>query len=97
MKKIEFLYLSQEEVIEVGLTMPDTISIVEDVLKEHGLRHFENPDFLNFLESDRNNGTRTRNHRLAVIKSFAKMKKPYPAWFFPLQAVFTHVGGFSST
>lgn len=29
--------------------------------------------FLNFLESDRNNGIRTRNHRLAVIKSFAKM------------------------
>jgi len=29
--------------------------------------------FLNFLESDRNNGARTRNHRLAVIKSFAKM------------------------
>jgi site-specific recombinase XerD len=29
--------------------------------------------FLNFLESDRNNGIRTRNHRLAAIKSFAKM------------------------
>ena len=29
--------------------------------------------FLNFLESDRNNDTRTRNHRLAAIKSFAKM------------------------
>ena len=29
--------------------------------------------FLNFLESDRNNGARTRNHRLAAIKSFAKM------------------------
>ena len=43
MKKIEFLYLSQEAVIEVGLTMPETISIIEDVLKEHGLRHFENP------------------------------------------------------
>ncbi len=43
MKKIEFLYLSQEEVIAVGLTMSKTISIIEDVLKEHGLRHFENP------------------------------------------------------
>jgi integrase/recombinase XerD len=29
--------------------------------------------FLNFLESDRNNDIRTRNHRLAAIKSFAKM------------------------
>jgi len=43
MKKIEFLYLSQKEVIEVGLTMQDAISIVEDVLKEHGLKEFENP------------------------------------------------------
>ena len=29
--------------------------------------------FLNFLESERNNGIGTRNHRLAAIKSFAKM------------------------
>ena len=29
--------------------------------------------FLNYLESDRNNDTRSRNHRLAAIKSFAKM------------------------
>ena len=29
--------------------------------------------FLNYLESDRNNDTTTRNHRLAAIKSFAKM------------------------
>ncbi|MBW1753999.1 MAG: tyrosine-type recombinase/integrase [Deltaproteobacteria bacterium] len=29
--------------------------------------------FLDHLESDRNNSTRTRNHRLAVIKSLAKM------------------------
>ena len=29
--------------------------------------------FLNYLESDRNNDTATRNHRLAAIKSFAKM------------------------
>ena len=43
MKKIEFLYLSQKEVIDVGLTMQDAISIVEDVLKEHGLKEFENP------------------------------------------------------
>ena len=31
--------------------------------------------FLNYLESDRNNDTKTRNHRLAVIKSFAKMMR----------------------
>ena len=43
MKSIEFLYLSQKEVIEVGLTMKDAISIVEDVLREHGLKQFENP------------------------------------------------------
>ena len=43
MKKIEFLYLSQKEVIEVGLTMKDTIDIVEDVLTEHGAGQFENP------------------------------------------------------
>ena len=43
MKKIEFLYLSQKEVIEVGLTMKDVISIVEDVLKEHGHNQYENP------------------------------------------------------
>ncbi len=30
-------------------------------------------DFLDHLESQRNNTTRTRNHRLAAIKSFAKM------------------------
>lgn len=29
--------------------------------------------FLDHLESQRNNSTRTRNHRLAVLKSFAKM------------------------
>lgn len=43
MKKIEFLYLSQEEVIEVGLTLQEVLKIVEDVLKEHGLKKYENP------------------------------------------------------
>ena len=43
MKNIDFLYLSQKEVIEVGLSMKDAISIVEDVFTEHGLKHFENP------------------------------------------------------
>jgi ornithine cyclodeaminase/alanine dehydrogenase-like protein (mu-crystallin family) len=43
MKKINLLYLSQKEVIDVGLTMKDAISIVEDVFREHGLKQFENP------------------------------------------------------
>ena len=43
MKKVEFIYLSQEDVIGVGLTMRDAVSIVEDVFKEHGLGRVENP------------------------------------------------------
>jgi ornithine cyclodeaminase/alanine dehydrogenase len=43
MKKIEFLYLSQKDVVAAGLTMKDAISIVEAVLTEHGLQQFENP------------------------------------------------------
>lgn len=43
MKKVEFLYLSQEDVIEVELTIGDTISIIEDALREHGLKHVKNP------------------------------------------------------
>jgi ornithine cyclodeaminase/alanine dehydrogenase-like protein (mu-crystallin family) len=43
MKKAEFLYLSQRDVIEVGLTMGDAIAIVEEVLTEHGNRRVENP------------------------------------------------------
>ncbi len=43
MKKIELHYLSQKDVIEVGLTMKEAIDIVEEVLREHGLKEFENP------------------------------------------------------
>jgi ornithine cyclodeaminase/alanine dehydrogenase-like protein (mu-crystallin family) len=43
MQPVEFLYLSQKDVVDVGLTMKDAISIVEDVLREHGLQEFENP------------------------------------------------------
>lgn len=43
MKTVEFLYLSQKNVVDVGLTMEDAISIVEEVLREHGLQEFENP------------------------------------------------------
>ena len=43
MKAVEFLYLSQKDVVDVGLTMKDAISIVEAVLTEHGQQKFENP------------------------------------------------------
>jgi ornithine cyclodeaminase/alanine dehydrogenase len=43
MKNIDLLYLSQKDVIEVGLSMKDAISIVEEAFREHGLKHFENP------------------------------------------------------
>jgi ornithine cyclodeaminase/alanine dehydrogenase-like protein (mu-crystallin family) len=43
MKKVEFIYLSQEDVIGVGLAVKDAISIVEDVFREHGLGRVENP------------------------------------------------------
>jgi len=43
MKKIGLLYLSQEDVISVGITMEETISIVESALREHGLGETENP------------------------------------------------------
>jgi ornithine cyclodeaminase/alanine dehydrogenase len=43
MKKIELLYLSQEDVISVGITMEETISIVQDAIREHGLGETENP------------------------------------------------------
>jgi ornithine cyclodeaminase/alanine dehydrogenase len=43
MKTVEFLYLSQKDVVDVGLSMKDAISIVEAVLTEHGQQEFENP------------------------------------------------------
>lgn len=43
MKQTGFLYLSQEDVVNVGLTMKEAILIVEDCLKEHGLKQYENP------------------------------------------------------
>lgn len=43
MKRVEFVYFSQDDVIKVGLTMGETISIVEIVLREHGLGRVENP------------------------------------------------------
>ena len=43
MKQVEFLYLSQKDVVDVGLTMTDAIAIAEEVLSEHGHKEFENP------------------------------------------------------
>ena len=43
MKQVEFLYLSQKDVADAGLTMKNAITIVEDVLTEHGHKKFENP------------------------------------------------------
>jgi ornithine cyclodeaminase/alanine dehydrogenase-like protein (mu-crystallin family) len=43
MKRVDFLYLSQRDVIEVGLTVGDAVAIVEEVLREHGNGRVENP------------------------------------------------------
>lgn len=43
MKSVDFLFLSQEEVLQVGLTMPKIIEIVEKVFYEHGIKRVENP------------------------------------------------------
>ena len=43
MKKIEILYLSQEDVLSIRITMNEIIRIVEETLQDHALRKFENP------------------------------------------------------
>ena len=48
MKRIELLYLSQEDVISIGITMEETILIVEDALKEHGLGETEKERIIDF-------------------------------------------------
>jgi len=40
---LELLYLSQQDVIDVGLTLADAFDIVEQTLREHGAGHVENP------------------------------------------------------
>ena len=42
-EKIEFIFLSQEEVMQVGLSMEQVIEIVERVFYEHGVKRVENP------------------------------------------------------
>ena len=43
MKKIEFIYLSQEDVIATGITLKQSIDIIEGVFREHGDKEYENP------------------------------------------------------
>ena len=43
MKPVELIYLSQEDIISLKMPMGEVIPIVENVLREHGLGHFENP------------------------------------------------------
>lgn len=43
MQKIEFLYLSREDVVKVGISMPEAITVAEAVLREQGHNRFENP------------------------------------------------------
>lgn len=43
MPSINFLYLSMQDVIDVGLTFGEAVDIVEDVFREHGAKQYENP------------------------------------------------------
>lgn len=43
MDQIEMIYLSQKDVLEVGLTLPEVIELVEKGLYEHGKNQVENP------------------------------------------------------
>lgn len=43
MKSVEFIFLSQEDVAGIGLTMAEAIRTVEGVFREHALKHVENP------------------------------------------------------
>ena len=43
MEPVELIYLSQEDVVGLKIPLPDVITIIENVLREHGHGHFENP------------------------------------------------------
>jgi ornithine cyclodeaminase/alanine dehydrogenase len=43
MKPIDLLFLSQEDVVSTGLTMKETIGIVEETFEAHGSKLYENP------------------------------------------------------
>ena len=43
MNAIHFTYLSRDDVVAVGLSIAETISIIEESFRAHGLDQFENP------------------------------------------------------
>ncbi len=43
MKRVEMLYLSQEDILDMGIPLKEIIPLVETGLKEHGLGQVENP------------------------------------------------------
>jgi len=43
MQKISFLYLSHEDVIQVGLTMADVMGLCEESFRQHSQGKVENP------------------------------------------------------
>lgn len=43
MKRVEFIYLSQEDILDINLSLKEVIDLVEQGLREHGRRRVENP------------------------------------------------------
>jgi ornithine cyclodeaminase/alanine dehydrogenase len=43
MKPVELIYLSHVDIVSLNMSMGEAITIVENVLREHGRGHFENP------------------------------------------------------
>lgn len=43
MNRVEFLYLSQEDVLDLNLSLTEIIDLVEQALREHGRGKLENP------------------------------------------------------
>ncbi len=43
MKRIEMLYLSQEDILDLGIELGEVIALVEKGLYEHGKGRVENP------------------------------------------------------
>lgn len=43
MQRVEMLYLSQEDILQIGLPLKEVISLVESGLREHGQGLVENP------------------------------------------------------
>ena len=43
MKRVEVLYLSQEDILDMGIPLKKVIPLVETGLREHGMGQVENP------------------------------------------------------